>query len=186
MTTVFTIGHSNQPAASFDDLLIRQGIERLIDVRSKPCSRFGQYNRRALERRLPGLGIGYLYMGDSLGGYPEGKNLYRNDRVIYERIVSKPEFRRGIKRIVEESERSRLVLMCAQENPENCHRHPLLALALMERDVNVLHLRRDGSVQDAAAIAEQISVQLPLIEPVGEDLTWHSPKPVPRRSHSQK
>lgn len=183
MTTIFTIGHSNQPANSFDALLINQGIERLVDVRSRPRSRFGQYNRRALERRLPDLGISYHYMGDSLGGYPEGKNLYRNNRVIYERIASTREFRRGIKRIVEEGEQSRLVLMCAQENPEHCHRHPLLASALLERDVKVMHLRRDGSVQDAATIAEQISVQLPLIEPVGEDLTWHSPKPVPRQSH---
>ena len=184
MTTVFTIGHSNQSANSFDELLMNQKIQRLVDVRTTPRSRFGQFNRRALERRLPDLGISYLYLGDLLGGHPEEDEFYVNGRVVYERIASKKEFRRGIKRVINESEKSRVVLMCAEENPVDCHRHPLLALALIESGVKVLHLRRNGAIQDASVIMEQAFAQLPLVEPVGEDLTWQSPKRIRPRSRN--
>ena len=184
MTTIFTIGHSNQSSASFDALLRKQKIERLVDVRSKPYSRFRHFNREAIERRLKGLDISYLYLGDLLGGHPEADEFYVNGRVVYERIASKREFRRGIKRVIDESEKKRIALMCTEEDPAKCHRHPLLASALIERGVQVLHLRRDGTTQDAAAITEEASVQLPLVEPVGEDLTWQSPKRIRQRPHN--
>ena len=181
MPTVYTIGHSNQPADEFDALLLRQSIERVVDVRSRPRSRFGQFNGKALAKRLTGRGIEYLYLGDQLGGYPEPDALYDDGRVVYERVAALPHFRSGIKRVAKECEQQRMALMCAQEDPKVCHRHPLLASALLERGVEVLHLRRDGSVQDAATMTEQTSLQLPLLEPVGEDLTWRSPKRIPRR-----
>jgi hypothetical protein len=33
---LFSIGHSNQPIEAFVDLLVRHGIEVLVDVRSQP------------------------------------------------------------------------------------------------------------------------------------------------------
>ena len=69
--------------------------------------------------------------------------------MVYERLASTREFRRGITRLEKESDRHRVVLMCTEEDPAKCHRHPLLAAALMERGVDVLHIRRDGSIQYA-------------------------------------
>ena len=181
MPTVYTIGHSNQSSDNFDALLHAQGIEQVVDVRSKPRSRFGQFNGKALAKRLTGLGIGYLYLGDLLGGHPESDELYEEGRVVYERVAALPGFRRGIRRVAKGCEQQRVALMCAEEDPAKCHRHPLLAPALLEREVKVLHIRRDGSVQDATRMNERASPQLPLIEPVGEDLTWKSPKRIRRR-----
>ena len=183
MSTVFTIGHSNQTAAEFVALLVKHNIERLVDVRSKPYSRFNHFNRELLTVRLVGLGIEYLYLGDQLGGHPDKDELYVNGRVAYERVAELSGFRRGIKLVAEESEQHCLVLMCTEEDPTQCHRHPLLALALLERSVQVHHLRRDGSVQDATAMTEHTDPQMPLFEPVGEDLTWRSPKRIRRRDH---
>ena len=181
MATVFTIGHSNQPAAEFVALLKRQNIERVVDVRSKPTSRFHHFKREPLTERLRSLGIDYLYLGDQLGGHPESDDFYVDGRVAYERMAALSGFRVGISRVVDDSEQHCLVLMCAEEDPAKCHRHPLLALALLERGVEVLHLRRDGSIQDAAAMTDQTSPQMPLLEPPGEDLTWRSPKRIRRR-----
>ena len=181
MPTVYTIGHSNQSADEFDALLEKQSIEQVVDVRSTPRARFGQFNRKALTKRLAGLGIGYLYLGEELGGYPEPDALYHGGHVVYERVTALPAFRRGIRRVAQRCEQQRMVLMCAQENPRVCHRHPLLASALLERGIHVLHLRGDGSVQDAATMSEHTNLQLPLLEPVGEDLTWKSPKRIRRR-----
>lgn len=182
--TIFTIGHSNQSFDEFVTLLINQNIEQLVDVRSKPYSRFRHFNREQLSERLTGQGIGYLYLGEHLGGHPESDDFYLNGRVVYDRLAALPDFRRGIKRVVNESEKQSLVLMCTEEDPKKCHRHPLLALELLERGVNVMHLRRGGSVEEVESITEQTSLQLPLLEPGGEDSTWQSPKRIRQRSNT--
>ena len=184
MPTVFTIGHSNQPAAEFLALVANYGIEVVVDVRSNPYSRFRHFNREQLSKRLRDAGIDYLHLGDQLGGHPDSDEFYEGNRVAYERIAALPAFRRGIEQIRDESERRRLVLMCAEEDPSQCHRHPLLASALLEHGVQVFHLRRDGSVQDATTVEKQTNPQLALFEPDGEDFTWRSPKRIRRRGHS--
>lgn len=181
MSIVLTIGHSNQPAPDFIALLTKHNISLVVDVRSRPRSRFGHFNRNPLCNRLLSLGLEYLYLGDELGGHPDQEDLYADGRVAYERVVLLPEFRRGIKRVIRESQLHRLVLMCVEEDPLECHRHPLLALVLLQRGVHVLHIRRDGSVQDAKALMQQTGRQMPLVEPVGEDFTWRSPKRIRRR-----
>ena len=181
MPTVFTIGHSNQPAAEFDALLAKHNIQCVIDVRSKPRSRFGQFNRNALERRLATSGIDYLYLGDNLGGHPDPDEFYEGGHVVYERVSGLRPFRLGIDRVVKECEQRRIVLMCAEEDPAECHRHPLLARMLVERGVEVLHVRRDGSVRDATTLIDEADAQLPFFELGGEDLTWVSPKRIRRQ-----
>ena len=104
--------------------------------------------------------------------------------MAYERLATLRTFRRAISKIVEESELYTLALMCTEEDPEKCHRHPLLAVALLERGLRVLHLRRKGSVQDAGEMIEQSSLQLPLVEPVGEDVMWQSPKRIRPRGYA--
>ena len=123
-STIFTIGHSNQPFDEFISLLIRQNIEQLVDVRSKPYSRFHHFNREPLLKRLASKGIDYLYLGNQLGGHPESDDLYANGRVVYDRMAALPGFRQGIKRVANESEKHSLVLMCTEEDPKECHRQP--------------------------------------------------------------
>ena len=178
MPTIFTIGHSNQKAADFVELLRKYSIECVVDVRSKPYSRFRHFNREPLEKRLGDLGIDYLFLGDDLGGHPEDKTLYANDRVVYERMTALSGFRREIRNVADRSREARLVLMCTEEDPAKCHRHPLLASALKKRSVRVVHVRRDGSCQEADSIAEPVGQQMPLLEPEGEDLEWISPKKI--------
>ena len=180
MSTIFTIGHSNQPLMEFIELLKTHDIERLIEVRSKPFSRYRHFNGDRLEQKLLDHGIDYLYSGEQLGGHPSSDDLYEKNRVVYERIAASSKFRNDISKVVDESEQHRIVLMCAEEDPLKCHRHPLLALALLERGAEVLHIRRKRPSQNAEALLPPPDPQLPLLEPVGEDLTWRSPKPIRR------
>ena len=181
MLTIFTIGHSNQPAAEFDALLKQHDIQCVIDVRSKPRARFGQFNRKPLETRLQALGIDYLYLGDSLGGHPDPDEFYEGGRVVYDRVAGLREFRLGINRVVDEGEHRRIALMCAEEDPSKCHRHPLLARMLVERGVAVHHIRRTGATIDATALVDVADSQLSIFELDGEDPTWISPKRIRRR-----
>lgn len=41
---------------------------------------------------------------------------------------------------------SRIAIMCAQEDPTNCHRRLLISKTLLERGLCVYHIRGDGSL----------------------------------------
>ena len=185
MSRIFTIGHSNHKANDFISLLDKYKIDIVVDVRTNPRSRYRHFNRDRIKDRLESAGIAYLYFGDRLGGHPREESLYLDSRVIYERIARSPRFRRGIKRVVEETAENNVVIMCVEHDPGKCHRHPLLASALQECGMQVLHIQRDGSIQDAIEIPEETDLQLPLFEPPGEDRTWRSPKPIPGHNHSR-
>ena len=178
--TVYTIGHSGHPIDQFLGLLALHEIEILVDVRSNPRSRWHpQFNRRALEGKLLTAGIRYLYLGKELGGHPSHDDLYGDDgRLLYDRLSSKI-VRSGLNAVITEAWRAVTLLMCMEEDPAECHRHPLLARGLIERYVTVLHIRRDGSIDDGDSLPQsQSTLQLPLLEPPGEDRLWRSPRPI--------
>ena len=176
--TIYTIGHSNHPTEKFLGLLGLHSIQTVADVRSHPRSRYSQFRQKALEALLCKEGIEYLYLGQELGGHPDSDEMYdKRGRVIYERLAATSAFRSGIRHVGELTAKTRLVLMCTEWDPAKCHRHPLLARVLLERDFEVLHILRDGSLREASAMFDQpVDPQIPLIEPPGEDRSWQSPK----------
>jgi len=86
--TIFTIGHSNHSLEVFINLLQSHKIDVLVDVRSKPFSRFSpQFNKDGLEKAVRASGIKYLFLGKELGGRPESSELYDAEGfVLYSRI----------------------------------------------------------------------------------------------------
>lgn len=187
--SIYTIGHSNHPIEKLLSLLQAHGITTAFDIRTNPSSRFNpQFNRRSLNESLNALGIKYEFLGAEIGGRPKEDRFYdKEGYVLYERLASTPEFRRGIRRIVEASGTTRLALLCTEMDPRDCHRHHLLATYLMERNIKILHILRDESLLDAASLSEKSpSRQIPLLEPTGEDLSWRSPKPMRKTNTSPK
>jgi uncharacterized protein (DUF488 family) len=146
---VFTVGHSNHPAEKFIRLLQRYGIEILIDIRSHPFSRHApQFNGRALETVLSKDGIGYLFLGEELGGRPEGEEFYdAKGRVDYALVGRSRPFLDGISRLEKEIGARTVALLCSEENPARCHRRLLVGRALEERGITLLHIRGDGSLE---------------------------------------
>lgn len=66
--TVYTIGHSKHPTERFIELLKRNAITAIADVRSQPYSRWNpQFNRDALRGALNDAGIAYVFLGRELG-----------------------------------------------------------------------------------------------------------------------
>jgi len=146
---VFTIGHSNHSAEKLVGLLKGHGSEVLVDTRSHPYSRYApHFNARALEATLAGDGIGYLFLGRELGGWPEGEEFYDAEgRVNYALVERSRPFLDGISRLKREIHARMVTLLCSEENPAGCHRRLLVGRALSERGIVVRHIRGDGSVQ---------------------------------------
>ena len=75
---IFTIGYGAREIDAFIAALQQQHIEFLIDVRSRPYSRYKpDFSRDALEGHLRRAGIRYVFLGDSLGGRPADESRHR-------------------------------------------------------------------------------------------------------------
>lgn len=153
MTTIYTVGHSNHDMEDFLALLEPHAIELLIDVRSSPYSRYvPQANREPLARALEANGIAYRWMGDRLGGKPQG--------VVadYDRMRASPPFEQGIADLLAQAVGRRTVIMCSEGDHRHCHRYKLLTPALLDLGSRVLHIQPDGSVVDEEEEPRQLAL----------------------------
>lgn len=145
---VLTIGHSNHALDALIALLHRHDVTALADVRSAPYSRFSpQFNRESLARSLKSCRIEYVYLGDGLGGRSDDPACYEDGRVRYDRVTEKASFQHALNRVVRGAANHRIVLLCAEREPLECHRTLLVAPALDERGVEVAHIHADGELE---------------------------------------
>jgi uncharacterized protein (DUF488 family) len=154
---LYTIGHSNLPAERFLALLAHTGITAVADVRSVPLSRrFPWFSGKALAARLPSQGIGYLALGEVLGGRPRDSTLYCDGVADYEAIAAVPEFQDGLYRLTEAARDGRVCVMCAERDPLNCHRCLLVGRLLAARKVKLGHILGDGTIEPHVATEERL------------------------------
>ena len=149
MITVFTIGHSRHTAEHFLALLRMHSIERLVDVRSQPYSKWASHFDKANLARLLGENrIDYVFLGRQLGGRPDSREFYRQDSTVdYALRATAPDFADGILRLAALAQDRRTVILCAEEDPSHCHRRLLVAPALVRSGAAVVHVRGDGSLE---------------------------------------
>jgi uncharacterized protein (DUF488 family) len=147
--TVFTIGHSNLELEEFLCRLGEHRVQVLCDVRSRPASfRFPQFNGEALEVNLRDAGHKYEFLGESLGGRPADPRVYQaNGTVDYFLRRKSRDFVAGVDRVVELSRKQTIALMCAEEDPLECHRFLMICPELLERGVTPVHIRRGGVLE---------------------------------------
>lgn len=121
---IWTIGHSNKDITEFLGLLVRADIQTVIDCRSKPRSRWQQYNEIMLNSYLDATRIVYEFRGCNLGGL--SGNVY---------------FEETLDELCERAEAGeRIALMCSEGDPKNCHRGTVLTPELNNRGIQIEHL----------------------------------------------
>jgi uncharacterized protein (DUF488 family) len=145
---VLTIGHSNHPIDEFLELLHSHDVTAVADVRSAPYSQYQpQFNREALAAELKRRGIAYSFMGKELGGRPADRACYQNGRVQYDRVAATASFRSGLDRIQAEAKIHRIILLCAEREPLECHRTLLVAPELEKTGISVVHVLAGGETE---------------------------------------
>ena len=155
---LFSIGHSHHELAGLVRLLQAAAVTTVADVRSSPFSqRHPQFNRPELEDGLQRYGIGYVFLGDLLGGRASQPSLYDADgRVDYERVRATPFFRLGLERLIRGLDQFTIAMLCAEEDPLDCHRGLMITPALVEQGLAPAHLRGDGSIETTAAMEARL------------------------------
>jgi uncharacterized protein (DUF488 family) len=148
---LYSIGHSNVEIGVFLDLLRRHNIETLVDSRSQPYSRYSpQFNKEALSRATTEAGVDYVYMGDALGGRPEGGEFYYGSgKVDYALLAESPSYLSGIDRLLDLAKTRRVAFLCSEADFKNCHRYKLITRTLVGRGVDVSHITHSGELVDS-------------------------------------
>jgi uncharacterized protein (DUF488 family) len=145
---VFTVGHSTHSTQKLLDLLRRNGISAIADVRSQPYSRMNpQFNRESLKDALKAVGISYVFLGRELGARTDDRNCYVDGKVQYDRLAKTDAFQHGLTRVVNGTSRYRIALLCAEKDPLTCHRAILVVRHLVARGLRAAHIHEDGHLE---------------------------------------
>ena len=148
---LLTIGHSTRSLDDFLELLKREGVTHLADVRAFPVSaRYPHFSRDNLERSLPGYGITYSHH-PSLGGRRPARRdshntQWRNSGFRgYADYMETREFSYAIDDLLGIAGRAVTAIMCAEAVPWRCHRS-LISDAVLARGTPVFHIM-DGNAE---------------------------------------
>lgn len=165
MTTIFTVGHSTHSADKFRELLLRNSIDAVADVRSMPFSRLNpQFNRETLQSNLKRSGIAYVFLGRELGARTEDRSCYREGKVQYDLLARTALFQEGLDRVCRGAQDRRIALLCAEKDPLTCHRCILVARYLIDRGLDVQHILGDGRLESHSAALKRLVTELQLAQ----------------------
>ncbi len=146
--TLYTVGHSAHRLEHFLDLLSRHSISAIADVRSTPYSRrHPHFSKEPLSKALADNDISYVSLGKELGTRNPAPECIVDGRVRFDLIASRPEFSTGLNRVIKGMENFVVALMCAEEDPLNCHRTLLICRHLRQRINAIKHIRGDGEIE---------------------------------------
>ncbi len=156
--TIFTIGHSNLEPQEFLALLARAKVEIVADVRSVPqSSRFPQFSQAVLESILGDASVGYVFLGEELGGRPDDPAAYHDDgRVNYPARRRSYAFKSGLDQLLKVAQEKIVAMLCAEEDPLDCHRFLMISPELVAAGASPLHLRKDGRVESQEAAEDRL------------------------------
>ena len=182
-STLFSIGHGNKSIDAFIEELKYFDIGYLIDIRSKPYSKYSsQFNQNDLKLALANKGITYTFMGDVLGGLPEDSSCYTNGHVDYEKLKNKDFFIEGLQRlIIANNKKIKVAIMCSESKPEECHRTKLIGEELIKKGISLNHITRTKSKEKKIILKGQKEVML-IVAPngtmnlFGEEISFTSRK----------
>jgi len=143
---LYTIGFTQKTAEEFFDLLKKNGVQRVIDIRLYPGGQLAGFTKQAdlryFLREL--IGCDYRHLSELtptdelLKGFRSDKNWQKYDPAFF-RLMQQ----RGIPQKLERSlfEEQPCCLLCSEATPEHCHRR-LVADLLASKwgGVTIIHL----------------------------------------------
>lgn len=145
---IFTIGHSTYTIYDFINLLKKNKIKILIDIRTYPGSRYVPwFNKEQLKVFLADNRIEYLHL-KILGGrkksYTQSHfslvNGWKNKSFLnYASYTLTDEYAKGIDELITKATQKQVAIMCAENLPWRCHRL-LISNTLTANNIDVYHI----------------------------------------------
>ena len=141
---IYTAGYEGMSVDRFLELLIRSGIQRLIDVRNNPISRRYGFHKSTLERLCGYLDLQYEHFPD-LGIRPKFRRFLETPSdydVLFGEYVETtlPANMDAVRRVTELVKERPSVLVCMESDPLMCHRSRLAQRISRDVELPVIHL----------------------------------------------
>lgn len=154
---LYSIGHGNKTMEELIAELQKFSIRYLIDVRSKPYSKYyPQFNKEQMMLFFSNQSIVYNWWGEIIGGLPPFSwNCHTSEgKVDYTKMSHNPTFIGGIERLVDANNKHyKTAIMCSESDPHLCHRSKLIGRMLSDRDIELQHIVRN-KIGDIIAIPQ--------------------------------
>jgi len=179
ITTLYSIGHGNKKIESFIQELEFFNIEYLIDIRSKPFSKWNPaFNQSLLQLKLKKHKIIYVFFGDALGGLPEDRGCYDYDgKVIYDLVKEKEFFKDGLKRLITANEKKiNIAIMCSESKPEECHRSKLIGQELFKKNIELKHIISEKEIKSQTTVINELTKGKGGVDIFGNEVDFTSRK----------
>lgn len=165
---IYTIGHSSHSREYFIELLRSFHIQTVIDIRSVPYSKFvPHFNKEMIKQYLQSNGLYCIYMAQEFGARQEDPSLYHREGYLdFQKVRAQPFFKEGIERLKKGlTKEHSIALMCTEKDPIDCHRSILIAPALVEEDIDVIHILENGSSENQGQLEDRlVQLYFPLAE----------------------
>lgn len=178
-TTIYSIGHGSKKIEDFISELKSFGIQYLLDIRSKPFSKWNpQFNQAPLELVLKAHGIIYVFAGATLGGLPDDRSCYdSNGKVVYDLIKEKAFFKQGLDRLVTANDKGiNLTIMCSESKPEECHRSKLIGQELLKKNISIKHIVSVDKTKSQGVVMNELTKGKGVIDLFGNEMDFTSRK----------
>ena len=150
MTNLFTIGYEGALLADFIRSLISNGIDTLIDVRELPLSRRKGFSKSSLSATLNKHGILYIH-NRALGAPKPIRNRLRETgdySTYFRQFNSYLETQTAVlEKLVMDSAKSAVVLMCFEKDPAECHRSAVARELARMVETEPVHLQVQGGTR---------------------------------------
>lgn len=143
---LFTIGYEGRSIDKYLNLLIKNNIKVLLDVRKNPISRKYGFSKKSLQNTTRNLEIEYLHIPEL--GITSQSRQKLNTKEDYKKLFSfyekktLPLRENELKRIIINLNRKkRVALTCFESDPSFCHRHCIsVSLKRLNPGMNIKHL----------------------------------------------
>lgn len=148
MKEIFTIGDSNYNIEYFLQLLIKNNIDCIVDVRSDPHANCPtEFNMENLNKTLDEYNIVYNYMGYEFGiTKTEENSYYEEENSQFEKVEKNFNFLQGIERLKIGISMGYNIALMYSENDNFKYDYCITIGKILEKaDFNVNHIMKNGA-----------------------------------------
>jgi uncharacterized protein (DUF488 family) len=142
---IFTVGYEGLMLDGLLDLLLRNGVTKLIDVRRNPVARRFGFHKSTMLRHCGDVGIKYIHVPEL--GVPSEKRTDLNDTKSYKLLFDYyekdilPKQKAHVEAVSEAIQNEPSALMCMEADSACCHRSRLAAAVAKVTNLPIKELR---------------------------------------------
>lgn len=141
---VYTVGYEGKSVDAFFNILLRKGIDTIVDVRANPTSRKYGFSQKRFSEIANKLGLDYHHYATL--GIPNSSRVSMTGYASYQRLLNHyqteilPKVNGDINEVAQLMKERPSVLVCLEKDNRCCHRSRLAEAVSRDSHLKVVHL----------------------------------------------